>query len=299
MITIYSMATSSKPRSDISAAAKEEGERVLRFCDGVVLKIVPLRYSPELFDEECQRIVTEEVHYQPELISEQAKKKTLSRSLSRRVSQRMKSLATTIYPSDQNSEEAAASQTQMPIGNGTMPLYMSTSVQEDVSDAIRPFTPRQQAPTNASGPDPMTTGGEEDTPTPFEEKQNTSSIKEARNKNFLEENLSSLFPFSRPDLFFESVHALMMLISLYLAVYMTNFVSCSASASWKAISLAPAVLSIIAFIALVRTAALIQAVYKVNYKAILEVGCLNAYLPNLISLFFYYLLLFLFGTTTI
>lgn len=255
-----SRATSSVPRRDMATANKEEGERVLHFCDGVVLKIVPIK-DVSIFDEQLPRIVTEAVRYQPELICEPAKK--LRRRLSRRVSLQMKSLAAVIHPSDHKPEEAFAA-AQLPRSDSTELFLLTNTAQQELLNIpaeILPFTSRQHIPRNSSGPDPI----------PTEKVQNSPTMKNLKDKNFLEENLSSLFPFSRPDLFFEFVHALMMLISLFLAAYLTNFVSCSAAASWKVISLVPAIASIIAFIALVRTAALIQAVYRVNYKAILEV----------------------------
>ena len=83
--------------------------------------------------------------------------------------------------------------------------------------------------------------------------------------------LASLFPLSSPDFFFEVVHCLIMLISFYMALYLTSFIASTADAKWKAVSLLPGLCGIAVFICLVRSAALIHAIYRVNFDAILEV----------------------------
>ena len=94
----------------------------------------------------------------------------------------------------------------------------------------------------------------------------------ARNLDItLYNELSTVFPFSNPELFFETVHALIMLISFYLSLYLTSFISSTADWHWKLLSLLPGVLGVAIFICLVRTVALIFAIYKVNFEAVLEV----------------------------
>eukprot|EP00597_Dinobryon_sp_UTEXLB2267_P006504 CAMPEP_0170063050 /NCGR_PEP_ID=MMETSP0019_2-20121128/4064_1 /TAXON_ID=98059 /ORGANISM="Dinobryon sp., Strain UTEXLB2267" /LENGTH=761 /DNA_ID=CAMNT_0010269385 /DNA_START=762 /DNA_END=3047 /DNA_ORIENTATION=- len=97
------------------------------------------------------------------------------------------------------------------------------------------------------------------------------STNDVYSNSALNETCSDLFFLSRPFLFFESVHALMMIISLYMALYWTNFLSTAAGSSWKILSLLPSIFSTVVFISLVRSAALIKAVYKVDFKAVLEV----------------------------
>lgn len=84
-------------------------------------------------------------------------------------------------------------------------------------------------------------------------------------------SLDELFFLSSPALFFESIHALMMFISLYLALFLTNFLSTAPDAGWVIICLVPGLCSATIFIWLVRKAALIKAVYKVDCKAVLAV----------------------------
>lgn len=97
------------------------------------------------------------------------------------------------------------------------------------------------------------------------------SSNEVKSNSVLNETCSDLFFLSSPFLFFQSVHALMMIISLYMALYWTNFLSTAAGSSWKVLSLLPGVCSTVVFISLVRSAALIKAVYQVDFKAVLEV----------------------------
>lgn len=85
------------------------------------------------------------------------------------------------------------------------------------------------------------------------------------------EDLNTIFLFSNPALYFEGVQSLMMLISLYYALFLTNFIVAARTPGWIILCLVPALVSSILFIYVVKSAALLQAVYSLDNEAILEV----------------------------
>jgi hypothetical protein len=84
-------------------------------------------------------------------------------------------------------------------------------------------------------------------------------------------HFARLFPFSSPEFFFEVIHCLIMFNSFYIALYLTSFLASTADVKWKVVSMLPGLGGVAVFICLVRSAALIHVIFKVNFEAILEV----------------------------
>lgn len=81
----------------------------------------------------------------------------------------------------------------------------------------------------------------------------------------------NVFLFARPEIYFECVQLIIIIIALYMALWLTNFIATAHTPFWIIISLLPGVLSTINFIYIIKTAALLKAVYKVDFDAVLEV----------------------------
>ncbi len=81
----------------------------------------------------------------------------------------------------------------------------------------------------------------------------------------------SVFWLSRPEIYFECVQLLIVIIALYLALWLTNFIATAHSPLWRALSILPGLLSTVNYIYIVKTAALLQALYKVDFDVVLEV----------------------------
>jgi hypothetical protein len=116
-----------------------------------------------------------------------------------------------------------------------------------------------------------------------------------KNRKFIEEKegdkeISSNFPLGMPILYFETVQILILLTSLYLALWVTNFVVAADSgwflftlllfvadcflllvAGWKVLTLLPGVGGAIVFFSIVKTAALLKSISELDNDAVLEV----------------------------
>eukprot|EP01034_Spumella_vulgaris_P035430 gene35430-43685_t len=80
-----------------------------------------------------------------------------------------------------------------------------------------------------------------------------------------------VFWLSSPEIYFECVQLLIIIIALYMALWLTNFISVSSPSYWKVLSLLPGVLSMVGYVYVVRTAALLKAIYRVDFDVVLEV----------------------------
>ncbi len=74
----------------------------------------------------------------------------------------------------------------------------------------------------------------------------------------------NVFWLSQPDIYFEGAQILIVFLALYMALWLTNFLITARSAGWILITLLPGVLSIANYIYIIRTAALLKAIYKVS-----------------------------------
>lgn len=87
-------------------------------------------------------------------------------------------------------------------------------------------------------------------------------------------DLSALFFLGSPDLFFSLIPLCSMVISFYLALWLTNFLQSSIyqlhSKSWAIISIIPSVLSFLCFSYVVKTAALLKAVIYADHECVEE-----------------------------
>lgn len=85
------------------------------------------------------------------------------------------------------------------------------------------------------------------------------------------EAIIDVFWLGQPELYFESVQLLFMVISFYFALWFTVMVSAAPTNYWKALSIAPAIVILVFFFYIVKTAALLRAMYTVDTDALLEV----------------------------
>jgi hypothetical protein len=83
--------------------------------------------------------------------------------------------------------------------------------------------------------------------------------------------ISANFPFGMPVIYFELVQMIIMLTSLYLALWVTNFVIASDTAEWKILTLLPGIGAALVYLSIVKTAALLKAVSTLDNEAVLEV----------------------------
>lgn len=86
-----------------------------------------------------------------------------------------------------------------------------------------------------------------------------------------DEGISSVFLLKNPMLYFETVQALIMLISLYIALWLTNFLVAAKSIAYIIISLLPGLLSAVVYLYVVKSAALLKAIHVIDNDAVLEV----------------------------
>ena len=85
------------------------------------------------------------------------------------------------------------------------------------------------------------------------------------------EDIVDVFWFGKPELYFECVQLLFMVISFYLALWLTVMLSAAPSDAWKFLSILPILIVCVFFFYIVKTAALLKAVYVVDTDAMLEV----------------------------
>jgi hypothetical protein len=83
--------------------------------------------------------------------------------------------------------------------------------------------------------------------------------------------ISSVFWFGQPHLYFESIQLMFMVIAFYVALWLTVMVSAAPTNLWKFLSILPTLLICTFFFQIVKTAALLKAVYEVDSDALLEV----------------------------
>lgn len=86
-----------------------------------------------------------------------------------------------------------------------------------------------------------------------------------------ESAIADVFFLSWPELYLEGVQSLIMIIALYYSMYFTHFVASSGSVAWKLFTLAPAVISSVLLVFIVKCAVLLSALHAVDCDAILEV----------------------------
>lgn len=84
-------------------------------------------------------------------------------------------------------------------------------------------------------------------------------------------HLTDIFLFRKPSLYFEGVQMLLLPISLYFAVWMVEFSVYREEAYLKLISLLFGVASVLCYMHVVKSAALLKAIYHVDNDAMLEV----------------------------
>jgi hypothetical protein len=81
----------------------------------------------------------------------------------------------------------------------------------------------------------------------------------------------NVFWLGQPVLYFESVQLLFLVVAFYIALWLVIMVSAAPSNAWKVLSIIPAVLVCCFFFYIVKTAALLKAIYVVDTDALLEV----------------------------
>ena len=82
--------------------------------------------------------------------------------------------------------------------------------------------------------------------------------------------MKDIFWLLNPDLYFKVVQFVIMLIALYLAFWLVSFAGADVG-YWKAIAIIPGLLSVLNYTYVVKTAALLKALYSVDYDALDQV----------------------------
>lgn len=83
--------------------------------------------------------------------------------------------------------------------------------------------------------------------------------------------IDGTFIFSRPDLYFELVRGLMMILALYWALFWSNFIVAAHSVGWALVCACPIILASLTYVFVVAHASLLMAVHSIDTNAVLEV----------------------------
>jgi hypothetical protein len=104
-----------------------------------------------------------------------------------------------------------------------------------------------------------------------EESSKTDNLGDSR-KQFvdIDVEIATVFPFGMPSIYFEMVQTLMMLTSLYFALWITNFVFVGGDI-WKFLTIFPGALAAAVYLSVIKRAALLRAVSDLDEDAVLEV----------------------------
>jgi hypothetical protein len=85
------------------------------------------------------------------------------------------------------------------------------------------------------------------------------------------DEITNVFFFGRPGIYFECVQMMFVVVAMYLAVWLTVMVAAAPSVGWLLVSLIPSLVVCAFFFYIVKTAALLKAVTKVDHDVLLEV----------------------------
>jgi hypothetical protein len=103
----------------------------------------------------------------------------------------------------------------------------------------------------------------------------TSYVSDASNEKDQQEPeqkpIVDVFFMSWPELYLETVESLILILSLYLALYLTNFIVSAGTPVWKVFTALPALLSSILLVYIVKCAVMLGAIHAVDCDAIVEV----------------------------
>ena len=81
------------------------------------------------------------------------------------------------------------------------------------------------------------------------------------------EHIKGLFWLSNPALYFETVRFLIMLIALYIACWLVDYSASMVTLEWKIVSILPGIFSTINYLYVVKTAALLKAMYALDFES--------------------------------
>lgn len=81
------------------------------------------------------------------------------------------------------------------------------------------------------------------------------------------EHIKELFWLSNPALYFETVRFFIMLIALYIACWLVDYSGSMVTLMWKVVAILPGVFSTINYLYVVKTAALLKAMYALDFEA--------------------------------
>lgn len=81
------------------------------------------------------------------------------------------------------------------------------------------------------------------------------------------EHIKDLFWLSKPEIYFETVRFFIMLIALYISLWIVDYSSAMVDSGWKALAIVPGILSAINYLYVVKTAALLKAMYNLDFEA--------------------------------
>eukprot|EP01036_Dinobryon_divergens_P034752 gene34752-44944_t len=81
------------------------------------------------------------------------------------------------------------------------------------------------------------------------------------------EHIQELFWLSNPALYFETVRFFIMLIALYIACWLVDYSASMVTLMWKVVAILPGIFSTINYLYVVKTAALLKAMYALDFEA--------------------------------
>ena len=81
------------------------------------------------------------------------------------------------------------------------------------------------------------------------------------------EHIKDLFWLAKPEIYFEIVRFFIMLIALYISLWIVDYSSAMVDSGWKTLSILPGILSAINYLYVVKTAALLKAMYNLDFEA--------------------------------
>ena len=81
------------------------------------------------------------------------------------------------------------------------------------------------------------------------------------------EHIKDIFWLSKPELYFETVRFFIMLIALYFTIWLVEYSNAMVDSGWKFLAILPGILSAINYLYVVKTAALLKAMYTIDFEA--------------------------------
>lgn len=82
--------------------------------------------------------------------------------------------------------------------------------------------------------------------------------------------MSDIFIFGRPDIYFECIQLLIMIISLYLSLWFVHYCNAKITPGWKALTIIPGILSATNYFYIIKSASLLKVRLKTSFEKLLN-----------------------------